>query len=538
MTSLWRELTSAARALRRQPVFSGSTILTLGLGLGVVTGFFAIVEAVLLAPIAAHRDTVVRVWKLDPQRSIARYPLSYPELAFWRERSQSVQQLAAVSYADTHTTALLLGDEAIPVGIAPVSAGFFQVLRDGPPLLGRWLLPSDDGNSVELAAVASERFWQQWGGGDPAFVGKRLRWPGGARSLVIVGVAPSSMTYPAGADLWAPIDGFFGDDKDDPNLSLHSARFAEFHFLARLRAGVPVQAARSELEAISRSFASAQPEDDRPPMAVVVEPLLEATLGTLRPLTLFLFAGAALVFLAAGGNVAALLIMRAAAQARDIAVRLALGAGRARIVRQTLMEAALLGAAGALSGLAIAQLCLGLARLVARTQIPRIESAALNGEVLGFCIGAALLWVVTLGVAPIWYQQRVDARGLTPQLSTRTTRRAALVRHRPRRRGQPAGGHRAHPAQCLCDARVTRSAVRAAAAEARRAAGCDRRHHGARGSGHRPGRPQRAHAVRRAGRGRGTRQPVRHVGADDTFVLRDHGRADHAGPRLHRRRRP
>jgi predicted permease len=427
MASLWRELTYAARGLRRQPLFAGSTILTLGLGLGVVTGFFAVVDAVLLTPLAAHGDTVVRVWKLDPQRSIARYPLSYPELALWRERLQSVQQLAAVVYADTFTAALVLRDEAIPVGIAPVSAGFFPVLRDGPPLLGRWLLPSDDGGRVELAAVVSERFWRQFGGGSPDFIGKRLRWPGGARSLVVVGVAPRSMSYPAGADLWVPIDGYLGDDGSDPNLSLHSRRFADFHFLARLRPGVPVEAARSEMEVVSQGIANADPDDSRP-MAIVVEPLLEATLGTLRPLTLFLFAAAALVFLAAGGNVAALLVMRAAARTRDVVLRLALGASRGRIVRQALWESALLGAGGVLSGLAIAQLCLGMARLVAGTQIPRIEDAVVNGRVLGFCMGATLLWVVTLGLAPIGYQYRVHVGRLAPQLSTRSTRRGAVLR--------------------------------------------------------------------------------------------------------------
>jgi putative ABC transport system permease protein len=427
MTSLWRDLTSAARALRRQPLFAGSTILTLGLGLGVVTGFFAIVDAVLLKPIAAHGDTVVRIWKLDPQRSIARYPLSYPELALWGERQQSAQRIAAISYADTHTAALFLGDDSVPVTISPVSADFFPVLHDGPPLLGRWLLPSDDGNRVELAAVASERFWQRVGGGNPAFVGQRLRWPGSSRAMVIVGVAPSSMTYPAGADLWVPIDGYFGTDSGNPNLDLNSRRFANFHFLARLRPGITVDAARTELEVVSRGVVSAYPDDYRP-MAINVEPLLEATLGTLRPLTLFLFAGAALVFLAAGGNVAALLIMRAAAQTRDIAVLFALGASRGRILRQTLVESAVLGVGGALTGLVIAHLCVRLAHLVAGAQIPRIEEAAVNGQVLGFCIGAALLWVVTLGAAPVWHRRRVDPGHLTSQLTSRTTRQAAMLR--------------------------------------------------------------------------------------------------------------
>ena len=422
----WRDLTSAARSLRRQPLLACSTILTLGLGLGVVSGFFAIVDAALLTPIAAHRDTVVRVWKHDAQSRIARFPLSYPELALWRERVQGVRQIAAISYADVSTAALHLGNESIPVEIAPVSADFFSVLLDGPPLLGRWLLPSDDGNRVELAAVASERFWQQVGGGDPAFIGQRLRWPGGSRALVIVGVAPSSLQFPATADLWVPIDGFFETNSGNPYLDLHSRRFANFHFLARLRPGVTVEAARAEFEVVSRGVVRAYPEDYRP-LSIVVEPLLDATLGTLRPVTLFLFAGAGLLFLAAGGNVAALLIMRAAGQTREMAVRLALGASRGDIARQVLCDSALIGAAAAVTGLAIAHLCIRIARALAQEHLPRIDTAALNGQVLAFCIAATLLWVTTFGAVPIWHRRRVDAGHLTPQLANRTTRRASAL---------------------------------------------------------------------------------------------------------------
>ena len=316
---LWRDVKAASRALRRQPILACGTIGTLGLGLGVVAGFFAIMHAVLLTPIAAHRDTVVRVWKVDPQGSINRYPLSYPELAQWRAQLQTVTQLAAISYADTSAMPLLLDNQSIPVTVAPVSTDFFSVLVDGPPALGRWLSPSDDGNSVELAAVVSESFWRRVGAANHGFVGRRLLWPGGGRALVIVGVAPSSVTFPVAADVWVPIDGFFGRDAGNSNLDLHSRRFANFHFLARLRPGVNVDAASAEFNVVNQRVVAAYPSDLRP-MSIAVEPLLQATLGTLRPLTLFLFAGASLLFVAAGANVAALLMMRAAMQTREIAV--------------------------------------------------------------------------------------------------------------------------------------------------------------------------------------------------------------------------
>jgi putative ABC transport system permease protein len=122
----------------------------------------------------------------------------------------------------------------------------------------------------------------------------------------------------------------------------------------------------------------------------------------LRPLTLFLFGAAALVFLAAGGNVAALLVMRASTQARDVALRVALGAGQFGIARQAISESVLLGVAGAMFGLIVAQLCLSLGKSVARAEIPRLENATIDATVFIFCMAAAMTWVSTLGTTPLW----------------------------------------------------------------------------------------------------------------------------------------
>jgi hypothetical protein len=348
MESCIQDCRQAVRSLRRSVSFTVGTVLTLGLGVGVVTGFFAVVDAVLLTPLAPHGDTVVRVWKLDAQRSLDRFPISYPELKLWKDGARSFHSLAAMRYADTARVGVIAGRDSVPVTLAPVSADFFAVLHGGAPLLGRWFTASDEGNPVELTAVASERFWQRVGGGDPSFVGRRLRWPGGSRAIVVVGVAPSNLTFPEDTDLWVPIDGYFRAEAN-ANLDIRSRRFANFHFLGRLRPGVSVASARAELDAVSHA-AVAQFPDDLRPMSIVVEPLLAASLGALAPLTMFLFGAALLVFVAAGGNVAALLVMRASAQTRDVAVRAALGASRLRIARQALAESAVVGAAGALLG--------------------------------------------------------------------------------------------------------------------------------------------------------------------------------------------
>jgi putative ABC transport system permease protein len=423
-----QDIRYAFRTLRRDVLFTLSTVVTLGLGIGLVTGFFAIVHAVLLQPLAPHGDTVVRIWKVDADRSLARFPISYPELKLWRDSAKSVQALAAIRYAETSAGAVIVDNEPAPLTLAPVSADFFKVVHGGSPLVGRWFTAADEGNADELAAVVSERFWRRLSGGDPSFVGRRLLFPGGKRALVVVGVAPDNLEFPNETDAWVPLDGYFRPEPGGiDGLDIRSRRFWNFHFVARLRPGVTIDEARAELDVLSRGIATQFPDDLRV-MPIEVEPLLDATLGTLRPLTLLLFAGAALVFLAAGGNVAALLVMRAATRTREIAVRIALGAGRFRIARQVIAESLLVGAAGALCGMGIAQLCVVLAKTVASTQVPRLGNAAIDGAVLTFCVLATVGWVVTLGTMPLWRGRSANALELTPHLATRTTRSHRTLR--------------------------------------------------------------------------------------------------------------
>jgi putative ABC transport system permease protein len=422
-----QDLRYALRTLRRDALFTLSTALTLGLGIGLVTGFFAIVHAVLLQPLVPHGDTVVRIWKVDPDRSFERFPISYPELKLWRDSAKSVQALAAIRYVETSPVAMIVNNESLPLTLAPVSADFFKVVHGGTPLVGRWFTASDEGNTVELAAVVSERFWRRLSGGDPSFVGRRLLFPGGKRALVVVGVAPESLEYPNETDVWVPLDGYFKPAADIADLDIRSRRFWHFHFVGRLRPGVTIDEARAELDVLSRGIAAEFPNDLRV-MQIQVEPLLDTTLGTLRPLTLLLFAGAALVFLAAGGNVAALLVMRAATRTREIAVRIALGAGGFRIARQVVAESLLVGAAGAVCGLGIAQACVVLAKAMASTEVPRLANAAIDGTVLTFCVLATFAWVMTLGTMPLWRRRSAGALELTPHLANRATRSARTLR--------------------------------------------------------------------------------------------------------------
>ena len=426
------DLRTAIRGLRRSMVFASTTVLTLSLGIGVVTALFAVVDAVVLQPIATDQDRLVRIWGQDAARGMAQHAISYSQIEAWARGSRTLEGLAAIQYAGASSIALKIDDEATPVEITPVSVEFFDVVHGGPPLLGRWFEARDKPNGADLVAVASERFWRRISGGDPGFVGRRLERAGGGTSILIVGVAPASLDYPLGTDLWMPLAGFYGTlflEKFDPN----SPTFAQFHAIGRLGRGVSADQLQAELSLLHRQWIAEVPnvrESRMRESQIVVQPLLNALLGDSRRVLLFLFAAAGLVFAIAGVNVAALLLMRAATRQREWAVRVALGASHARLTGQVLVEGLLLGVLGTAGGLLVAQSFLIILQQFAPEEIPRIADTAIDFTVLAFCAAAALVWVLTFGTAPSWSRRRFAApAGVgNAEFAVRGTRATAALR--------------------------------------------------------------------------------------------------------------
>jgi putative ABC transport system permease protein len=426
------DLRTALRGLRRSLLVSSLTVVTLSLGIGVVTALFAVVDAVVLRPIATDQERLVRIWGHDAARGMAQHAISYSQIEAWAQGSRTLEGVAALLYADKSSIAFTIDNQSTPVEITPVSVDFFDVLHGGPPLLGRWFDARDKPKSADRVAIASERFWRRITGGDPGFVGRRLERAGGGVSVLIVGVAPATLDYPLGTDLWMPLASFY-DSMSAPKFDAENPLFAQFHAIGRLRRGASPEQLQAEIAVLHRQWIADVPSARESRMRetqIVVQPLLNALLGDTRLVLLFLFGAAGLVFAIAGVNVAALLLMRASTRRRELAVRVALGASQSRLTGQVLVESLVLGLVGGLGGLVVAHLFLAVLQRFAPGDMPRIEETAINIKVLGFCASAALVWVVTFGTAPSWNRRKfASPAGLgSGQLSVRGGHAAAALR--------------------------------------------------------------------------------------------------------------
>jgi putative ABC transport system permease protein len=393
----------AVRALCRERLVTALTILTLGIGIGVLTALFAIVSAVLLRPIVPDQDRVVIVSKLDTERNNFPTSLSLPEFAEWRDHTRSFDVVSAVDHAATGNVPLVIDGRSVPARLAPVSADFFRVVHDGRPLLGRWFTTADEQFGADVVAVVSERFWRRAGGADPAFVGRRLSWFGD-RTMLVIGIAPAAVDYPLGTDIWAPGATVF--DGRAGRFDASNRTFFQFEILGRLRRGVSPDQARAELTVINRRVAAAFPKEFNP-TSVLVETLIERVAGESRRALLALFAAAGLVFVISGVNVAALLLMRASARRSEIAVRVALGASSGRLLRQTFTEGLVLALLAAMCALFIASALLVALQWLSPGDVPRIELATIDLRVMIFGVVSAVAWALTLGTVPAWTNRRL-----------------------------------------------------------------------------------------------------------------------------------
>ncbi|MEP6493514.1 MAG: ABC transporter permease [bacterium] len=390
---LAQDLTFAARVLRRQTLPTIVAATCVALGIGATTAMFSIGNTMLLRPLPyPNGDRLVSIGSVrDGARNSGATVSSFPDLLDWRARQRAFTRIAATYRADF----TVASGQPIRVTGAAVTANLFATLGTGAEV-GRVFQDAEDAPGAPAVAIVSHGFAVRHLGGVESLIGQRIRIAGARRT--IVGVIPDRWAYPVGAEIWLPL-------ARDPLRSSRGDRNLEV--IAELRAGMTIAAANQDMTSVGVQLGREYPRENGTTMPVV-EPLREHFVGAARPGLIALGAATLLILLVGCANVAALQLARATSRAREIAVRAAIGAGRARIVGQLLTESALLALVGGAAGLGLAYAARNvIARAIAQNAPPWM-TFDIDLRALGFAMLASMLAAIVFGLAPALRLTRLD----------------------------------------------------------------------------------------------------------------------------------
>jgi putative ABC transport system permease protein len=386
MESFIQDLRFGARMLLKQPGFTLIAVLTLALGIGANTAIFSIVNAVLLRPFPYKEPERLVILRERVSNPVGFSP-SYPNFADWRAQNTVFDSMAP---ARTNESFNFIGaGEPERLRGRIVSAEFFTTLGV-KPLLGRDFLAEEDRPGATPAVMLSYGFWQRRFGADPGVIGKQITLNN--QNFTVVGVTPPNFQFDTEADVTVPIGlqaERFRLRGRDPGVNV----------VARLKSGVSLQRAEAELNMIAARLEQQYPDTNKD-HRVFVMPLHESFVGDVRQPLLILLGSVGLVLLIACANVANLLLVRSSARRKEMAVRVALGAGRLTIIRQLLAESALLAALGAVLGILLALWGTSFIAGHLPEGVPRLDEARVDAPVLGFTLAVSLLTGLLFGLAP------------------------------------------------------------------------------------------------------------------------------------------
>ena len=422
LESLNQDLRLACRGLWRAKSFTSAAVLTLALGIAGTTVMFALIQGVLLRPLPVHeQDRLIVAWKEVRTSGSAHYPFGNTEIESVAEASQLLENAAGVTRNGVGRAVVVDNGVSSYANVALVTGGFFDVLGV-EPILGRTLRLADEKDGAEHVIVLGHGLWQRRYGASREVLGRRVVV--GEQPFTIAGVMPLDLDYPSGVEVWmttssVPTSGPFGD-----------AARREVNLVGRLRPGVTLEQATSEITALTHRLEAHAPADAPRGLIPVVRPFADIVIGDVRTAMLALFAAVGLVLLIASANVANLLLMRGEARRGELAVRAALGAGRGRIVRHVLAESLVVAVLAGVAGVAVAWWSLRTLITLVPDGLPRVESVRIDGDVVLFSIAVVLGTAVLAGLAPallamradLMSQLRSDGRGLTGSAATRGRR--------------------------------------------------------------------------------------------------------------------
>lgn len=408
------EMRFAFRSLRKSPAFTLLAMLIMALGIGANTAVFSVVNAVLLRPLDySNPDRIVTLWSLG-KKSHSHSQVSAPDFHDWHHQSSSFSALADFDAGDT---AVSLGSQAEYTEVAEVTPEFFDVFTVHPAE-GRFFSADEEKPGSAAAALISYSYWQSHYGGRPLQDQTLHTFD---RTLHIVGVLPPRFHFPEKTDVWIPANTIF---PETPSRSAHNYRV-----IGLLKPGVSLERAQAEMTAIGTRLEQQYPESDKD-QSVAVTRMRDEMVRDVR-VTLYLLLGAvAVVLLIACANISTLLLAKASARTREMAIRAAIGASRARIIRQLISESLLLAVVSGAAGIVLA--FWGSEALVALApgNVPRLAETGIDGWVLVFTLAICIASSLLFGLAPAIHASRVDLNDALKQGAARAVMGGAAGRTR------------------------------------------------------------------------------------------------------------
>jgi putative ABC transport system permease protein len=394
LRNCFQDVRYAVRNLLKSRGFTAVAVITLAVGIGANTAIFSIIDTILLRPLP-YRDPGQLVWLYETEAAPGHYPFAGPDFIDWKAQNKTFQDMSLFGWAGD----MNLSGEGRPdhVTVVPTEANFFGLLGV-QPLLGRTWAAGEDQPGRDQVAVLGYGLWREHFAGDPAVVGRTIEL--NSKKYTVVGVMPASFRFPFHqTQLWIPMDM---DSKSLGERGSHS-----YNAIGRLKPGVAVQTGLADLKLIAGRLEKTY-RDSNDKVGAALVPLHDDLVGDSRSGLLMMLGAVGLVLLIACANVANLLLSRAVSRQKEMAVRSALGAGRARLLRQLLTESLLLSFLGGGAGLLTAWGAIDAVSRAKTLGLPQFAIIQLNGEVLAFTFALALVTGALFGMVPALRTSRPD----------------------------------------------------------------------------------------------------------------------------------